>query len=82
MDAFKGIEDGSNDNGKIRFDKPHTRLLNVSQKIINDTETQIHSIFFFTDLTKTEEVERLKSEFLAHAAHELRTPLSSVQGFR
>ncbi|WEJ61834.1 ATP-binding protein [Thiomicrorhabdus lithotrophica] len=81
IDTFKGIEDVSNDNWKIRFAKPNTRLLNVSQKIINDTETQIHSIFFFTDLTKTEEVERLKSEFLAHAAHELRTPLSSVQGF-
>lgn len=81
IEDFKSIEGVSDESMNIRFAKPNTRLLNVNQKIINDTETQIHSIFFFTDLTKTEEVERLKSEFLAHAAHELRTPLSSVQGF-
>ena len=66
---------------KIRFAPPNKRLLNVNHKLINDHETQIHSILFFMDLTKTEEVERLKSEFVAHAAHELRTPLTSVQGF-
>ena len=81
IDAFTEIDNVSEVSCNIRFAKPNTRLLNVTQKIINDAETEIHSIFFFTDLTKTEEVERLKSEFLAHAAHELRTPLSSVQGF-
>lgn len=68
-------------NTNIRFASPNKRLLNVSHKLIDDEETQIHSILFFMDLTKTEEVERLKSEFVAHAAHELRTPLTSVQGF-
>lgn len=81
IDTFKQVDEVSDVSCNIRFAKPNTRLLNVTQKIINDAETEIHSIFFFTDLTKTEEVERLKSEFLAHAAHELRTPLSSVQGF-
>jgi len=68
-------------NETIRFIKPNPRLLSIKSHLINDASLGIHSIFYFTDLTKTEEVERLKSEFLAHAAHELRTPLTSVQGF-
>ena len=68
-------------NTNIRLAAPNKRLINVHHKLIDDHETQIHSILFFMDLTKTEEVERLKSEFVAHAAHELRTPLTSVQGF-
>jgi PAS domain S-box-containing protein len=33
------------------------------------------------DMTLKMEVEHLKSEFLAHAAHELRTPMASIYGF-
>ncbi len=35
----------------------------------------------YQDVTHAHEVERMKSEFLATAAHELRTPMSSVLGF-
>ena len=63
------------------FKKPNFRYLEVSFKLVQDSDSGIHSILFFSDLTKTQEVERLKSAFLAHAAHELRTPLTSIQGF-
>jgi signal transduction histidine kinase len=33
------------------------------------------------DITHENEVDRMKSEFLATAAHELRTPMASIQGF-
>jgi len=81
IESFGGIPEIFESTKNVRFVKPNHRLLSVSIQSVNDSETHIHSIFFFKDLTKTEEVERLKSEFLAHAAHELRTPLSSVQGF-
>ena len=39
------------------------------------------TILFFRDITRETEVDRMKSEFLTTAAHELRTPMVSVYGF-
>ena len=38
-------------------------------------------ILFLRDVTHEHEVDRMKSEFLSHAAHELRTPMASIFGF-
>jgi signal transduction histidine kinase len=45
------------------------------------TARQGESILFFRDVTRETEVDRMKSEFLTTAAHELRTPMVSVYGF-
>ena len=39
------------------------------------------AIVALNDVTQERELDRMKSEFIATAAHELRTPLSSVKGF-
>jgi signal transduction histidine kinase/HAMP domain-containing protein len=41
----------------------------------------VSQILFFRDVTHETEVDRVKSEFLSHAAHELRTPMASIYGF-
>jgi signal transduction histidine kinase len=41
----------------------------------------VSEILYLRDITHEVEVERVKSEFLAHAAHELRTPMASIYGF-
>lgn len=38
-------------------------------------------IFSFSDITRETEIDRMKSDFLATAAHELRSPMVSVIGF-
>ena len=38
-------------------------------------------ILYLRDITHETEVNRMKSEFLSHAAHELRTPMTSILGF-
>ncbi len=42
-----------------------------------DNET----VMYFRDVTHEREVDRMKSEFLSMAAHELRTPMASIFGF-
>lgn len=43
--------------------------------------SEFSTLYYFLDVTHETEVERLKSDFLNTAAHELRTPLSSILGF-
>lgn len=47
---------------------------------LSDTE-EVPLILFVRDITRETEVDRMKSEFLSTAAHELRTPMASIKGF-
>jgi signal transduction histidine kinase len=55
------------------------RVLQVGLRMSN-AET-VSQILYFRDITHEAEVDRMKSEFLSHAAHELRTPMASIYGF-
>ncbi len=48
---------------------------------VENTTTTVGRILYFRDVTREVEVSRMKSEFLSHAAHELRTPMTSILGF-
>ena len=41
----------------------------------------VSQILYFRDITRESEVDHMKSEFLSVAAHELRTPMTSIYGF-
>lgn len=47
---------------------------------LSEAET-VSQILYFRDVTHETEVDRMKSEFLSTAAHELRTPMASIYGF-
>ena len=48
---------------------------------IQSTAASVSGILYLRDVTGEAEVDRMKSEFLSHAAHELRTPMASIFGF-
>lgn len=70
-------------------DPPARHLLTLSDPrhsvlAITGVSSRAHSarkVFYFRDVTHEVEVDRMKSDFLATAAHELRTPMASVYGY-
>ena len=64
---------------KIELAGPPKRVLEVDLRLSADEA--ISQILYFRDVTHETEVDRMKSEFLSTAAHELRTPMSSIFGF-
>jgi signal transduction histidine kinase len=67
---------GPGDAVTVRLAGPPPRVLQRSMR-----EDARQRVYYFSDITRESEVERLKNEFLTTAAHELRTPLASVYGF-
>lgn len=63
----------------LAFTGPPTRTIDVRRRL--SESAAVACILCFRDVTHESEVDRLKSEFLCTAAHELRTPLASVYGF-
>lgn len=58
---------------------PARRMLQCA--LHKTTGRAISQLLHLRDVTHETEVERMKSEFLSMAAHELRTPMASIMGF-
>jgi PAS domain S-box-containing protein len=63
----------------IELAQPGKRVLEVGLR--RSRAETVSQILYFRDVTHETEVDRMKSEFLSTAAHELRTPMASVYGF-
>jgi signal transduction histidine kinase/CHASE1-domain containing sensor protein len=59
----------------------HPRAAVLDLVGINSDATSVSRLLYLRDVTHEVEVDRMKSEFLSHAAHELRTPMASIFGF-
>lgn len=53
----------------------------IQHRIRRSNSRQASRVLYFRDITRESEVDRMKSEFLSTAAHELRTPMASIRGF-
>ena len=60
---------------------PVEKVLTISRQKIDPADPGSSDILFFVDITHLTIVDKMKSEFLTTAAHELRTPLASICGF-
>lgn len=59
----------------------HRILKRVVRQATDLSGEQAGQVIYLRDITHEAEVDRMKSEFLSTAAHELRTPMASVYGF-
>ncbi|MEI7841769.1 MAG: ATP-binding protein [Gallionellaceae bacterium] len=77
--ALKNEEQGMVTRHVFETDIPEKRVLEVGLR--ESQSKSVSQILYFRDITHETEVERMKSEFLSTAAHELRTPMSSIYGY-
>jgi PAS domain S-box-containing protein len=83
--GFNALRDAPRVNAKgskrhlIELNGAGKRVLQVGLR--ESAAGTVSQILYFRDVTHEVEVERMKSEFLSTAAHELRTPMASIYGF-
>ncbi len=76
--AFQGPETALKAQ-MLELSVPSPRMLKMVG--MHNASTSVARILYIRDVTHESEVERMKSEFLSTATHELRTPMASIFGF-
>ena len=73
---------GDGELDELELLHPERRTISrMLQRVLNEHGELKGSVLFVRDITREREIDRMKSEFLSTAAHELRTPMTSVRGF-
>ena len=58
------------------------KILEVKANAVLDAQGKLQgTVLVFHDLTRIQELENMRKEFVANVSHELRTPLSLIKGF-
>jgi PAS domain S-box-containing protein len=79
--SLREARDGAHDARRhfVEVERPARRTLELALRGGNGGP--ISQVLLLRDVTLEIEVDRLKSDFLSTAAHELRTPMASIYGF-
>lgn len=70
---------GDTDSAVLILRGPPQKVVIVSHRLCD--APNVSRVLYLRDITRETEVDRMKSEFLSTAAHELRTPMASIRGF-
>lgn len=82
VDVINGVVDAYNKGKTVTFDfdAPDGRI--ISANITRATEnSDIGVIMVLIDVTTDRETQKLRQEFFSNASHELKTPITSIQGY-
>ncbi len=67
---------------RLKLVQPTHRVLQCAVRAVSRGDSTLAGkVIYLHDMTKVDELDRMKSQFLSTAAHELRTPLTSVMGY-
>jgi two-component system phosphate regulon sensor histidine kinase PhoR len=76
---------GKGQPGRVRYHErvPFDRWIeaHTAPLPVDNGETRGSVLVVLRDLTKAEQLERMRADFVANASHELRTPLATLSGF-
>lgn len=58
-----------------------TKINLITAQVEGTVQTNLHCILILHDLSREEELEQMKLDFVSMASHELKTPLTSIIGY-
>jgi PAS domain S-box-containing protein len=53
----------------------------IQRSLVHASQPRVKGVFYFRDITQETMLNRMKTEFISTAAHELRTPMSVILGY-
>ncbi|MCH2173539.1 ATP-binding protein [Myxococcota bacterium] len=66
---------------EIEVGSPEPRQILIHSVRFPSQNTQVGAVAVFHDMTDIRRLEEVRSDFIANASHELRTPITSIRGF-
>lgn len=79
LPVMRGDQPDASWEEKLQLARPQRRVVQARSR--RNEAGRRETILYFRDVTHEDQVDRMKSEFLTAAAHELRTPMVSIFGF-
>lgn len=66
----------------IEVFEPSSRTLSVStMPILSELQERLGGVILLQDVSEIRKLEQMRKDFVANVSHELKTPLTSIQGF-
>ena len=76
-----GKTDASINNNELGFSLKMDEVKVIARHYIDCNLPRISRVIYYQDITQRSVIDKMKSEFVATAAHELRTPMTIIYGY-